>query len=133
MEISMEIYLEFARWLDNMLETNNMPDNTRAFCFNLYEEEDETYGIQLVASNEFDSNDDEGSWACSEVWTSGEDIFYIDHSDESDAGLERGQEFIGGLIRTYLEQGVHRNILLDSEAVGAGFVDGDLEIIYLKS
>ncbi|MCD7890374.1 MAG: hypothetical protein LUG26_00935 [Ruminococcus sp.] len=125
----MEIYLEFAKWLDNLLGNNDMPENTAAFCFNLYDEEDETYGVQIIASCEFDENDG-GDWACSEVWTSGEDVFFIDHSDEENADRECGHEFIGGLVGNYLERGTYRHILLDSEAVGIGFVDGELEIMY---
>lgn len=125
----MEIYLEFAKWLDNLLETNDMPENTAAFCFNLYDEEDETYGIQLIASDEFDENDG-GDWACSEIWSSEEDVFYIDHSDEENADWKRGLEFICGLINDYLGQGTYRNILMDAKAVAAGFVDGELELIY---
>lgn len=127
----MEIYLEFEKWLGNLLENNDMPENTEAFCFNIYEEEDENYGVQLIASDEFDENDG-GDWACSEIWSSEEDIFYIDHSDEENAGKERGLEFVGGLICDYLERGSYRNILLGAKAVAAGFVDGDLEIIHMN-
>ena len=129
----MEIYLEFARWLDSLLENNDMPENTAAFCFNIYDEEDETYGVQLIASDEFDENDG-GDWACSEVWSSEEDIFYIDHSDEEDAGYERGLEFVSGLIGMTMvimdTGGTFRNILLRAKAVGAGFVDGELSILH---
>lgn len=125
----MEIYLEFEKWLDNLLENNDMPEAAVAFNFNIYEEEDETYGVQLIASDEF-SEDDGGDWACSEIWSSEEDIFYIDHSDEKDADYERGLEFIGGLIEAYLEGGRYRNIFLSAKAVGAGFVDGDISILY---
>lgn len=125
----MEIYLEFEKWLDNLLENNDMPEAAVAFNFNIYEEEDETYGVQLIASDEF-SEDDGGDWACSEIWSSEEDVFYIDHSDEKDADYERGLEFIGGLIEAYLEGGRYRNILLSAKAVGAGFIDGDISILY---
>lgn len=124
----MEIYIEFAKWLDKLLEENRMPENTAAFCFNLYEEEDETYGIQLIASDEFDP-DDGGDWACSEIWSSEENIFYIDHSDEKDADAERGMEFISSLICRYLGDGKCRNVLLAAKAVAAGFVDGELSIL----
>lgn len=127
---SMEIYNEFAKWLDDLLENNEIPENTIAFNFNLYEEEDATYGIQLIASDEYDEKDDD--WACSEIWSSEEDIFYIDHSDEEDADAERGLEFIGGLISDYLVHGTYRNILLSSNAVGMGFVDGDINIIHRR-
>lgn len=55
----MEIYEEFARWLDALLKNNDMPANTAAFNFNLYEEEDEAYGIQLIAADEFSDDDDD--------------------------------------------------------------------------
>lgn len=33
-----EIYSGFENWLDNLLENNDMPADTKAFNFNLYEE-----------------------------------------------------------------------------------------------
>ncbi len=126
----MEIYQEFEKWLNSLLE-NDMPENTAAYNFNIYEEDDETYGVQLIASDEFSEEDDD--WACSEIWSSEEDIFYIDHSDEKDADRERGLEFISVLISDYLEKGGKSAKLKAVNAVGAGFVDGDLKIIYRKA
>ena len=62
----MDIYSEFVNWLDNILENNDMPDETVSFCFNLYEEsvEDSVYAVQLVACEAFDENDPD--WACEE-------------------------------------------------------------------
>jgi hypothetical protein len=122
----MEIYIEFEKWLSKLLE-NDMPDNTAAYNFNIYEEEDETYGVQLIASDEFSEDDDD--WACSEIWSSEEEIFYIDHSDEKDADRERGLEFISQLISDYLEKCEKADKLKAVKAVGAGFVDGDLIIL----
>ena len=126
----MEIYIEFEKWLCKLLE-NDMPDNTAAYNFNIYEEEDETYGVQLIASDEFSEDDDD--WACSEIWSSEEEIFYIDHSDEKDADRERGLEFISQLISDYLEKGEKADKLKAVKAVGAGFVDGDLKILYKEA
>ena len=86
--IQLPIYEEFAHWLDDLLENNEMPEETQAYCFNLYEESDEDhiYGVQLVAAGEFDPEDKEGEWACEEVWSSGENIFTVDTSDEDDTG-----------------------------------------------
>lgn len=125
----MEIYLEFEKWLDNLLE-NEMPENMAAFNFNIYEEEDKTYGVQLIASDEFSKDNDD--WACSEIYSSEEDIFYIDHSDEENADWERGLEFISGLIKQYLEGGKYAEVLTSVKAVGAGFVDGDINIVWQK-
>ena len=125
-----EIYNAFAEWLNKLLE-NDMPENIKAYNFNLYEEEDETYGIQLIASDRFDENDG-GEWACSEIYSSEEDVFYIDHSDEKDADRQRGMEFICGLIREYLRNEKYSDKLKNSTAVGAGFIDGDIEILFKK-
>ena len=126
-----EIYNAFADWLNSLLE-KDMPENTKAYNFNLYEEEEEeTYGIQLIASDRFYENDG-GDWACSEIYSSEEDIFYIDHSDEKNADRQRGMEFICSLINEYLKNGKYSDKLKNSKAVGAGFVDGDIEILFKK-
>lgn len=125
-----EIYNAFADWLNSLFE-KDMPENTKAYNFNIYEEEDETYGIQLIASDRFYENDG-GEWACSEIYSSEEDIFYIDHSDEKNADRQRGMEFICSLINEYLKNGKYSDKLKNSKAVGAGFVDGDIEILFKK-
>ena len=129
--LQMNIYEEFARWLDDILENNDMPAETKAFCFNLYEESDEDhiYGVQLIAAGEFDPEDKEGEWACDEVWSCEENIFTVDTSDEEDTGWAHAQELIKEMIEEYLKNGKYAGILNESKAVAIGFVDGDLEII----
>ncbi len=124
-----EIYFEFERWLDNLLENNDIPEQTAAFNFNLYEEsaEDSIYSVQIIAADRFDEND--GDWACYEIWSSEEDIFCIDTSDEDDTGREYALVLITEMCSEYLESGNYRDILLDTKAVAIGFVDGDINII----
>ena len=130
--INTEVYEHFEAWLDNLLENNDMPDKTKAYCFNLYEDrvdndsDEVVYGIQLIAADNFDPDDD--SWACYEVWTSEEDIFYISLSDEEDQSGEHSQKIYIELVMEYLESGKYAGIL-NSKPIGIGFVDGDLEII----
>lgn len=123
-----EIYSEFLNWLDNLLENNEIPDNTAAFCFNLYEEsiENSVYSVQLVACDKFDENDDD--WACEECWSSEEDIFCVELSDEDEKDWKAAQSLIADWIKEYLENGKYAEIL-KSKPVGIGFVDGDLELI----
>ena len=130
--IQLPIYEEFAHWLDDILENNDMPENTAAFCLNLYEEDikDHIYGAQLIASGEFDPDDESGEWACEEVWSSGENIFTVDTSDEEDTGWKHAQELFAEMAEEYLSSGKYRSILTGSRGVAIGFVDGDLEIIY---
>lgn len=125
----MDIYSEFVNWLDNLLENNEIPDNTAAFCFNLYEEsiEDYVYGVQLVACDKFDENDDD--WACEECWSSEEDIFCVELSDEDEKDWKAAQSLISDWIKAYLENGKYADILR-SKPVGIGFVDGDLELLH---
>lgn len=124
-----EIYSEFANWLDNLLENNDMPENTKAFNFNLYEEEEGEYiyGVQIIASDRFDADDDE--WACCEIWSSEEDIFCVSTADEDEKGREQAQKFISEMISDYLKNGKYKDILINSNGIGIGFVDGELEYI----
>ena len=128
--LQMEIYEEFAGWLDNLLENNEMPESTAAFCFNLYEESDEDciYAVQLIAADRFDADDND--WPCDEVWSSEEDIFCIDISDESEKDWKGAMQRFKEMAVHYLEAGNYRNVLLQAKAVGMGFVDGELEIIF---
>ena len=129
--LQMNIYEEFAHWLDDLLENNDMPEETKAFCFNLYEESDEDhiYGAQLIAAGEYDPEDKEGEWACDEVWSCEENIFTVETSDEDDTGWAHAQELIKEMVEEYLKNGKYADILSSAEAVAIGFVDGDLEII----
>ncbi len=125
-----EIYNSFANWLDNLLENNNMPESTQAFNFNLYEEAgDCVYGVQIIASDRFDADDD-GDWACYEIWSSEEDIFCVSAADEDDKGWQAFQKFITEVICDYLVNGKYKDILLDSQGIGVGFVDGEIDIIF---
>lgn len=120
-----EIYTEFESWLDNLLENNDMPDETLAFCFNLYEEssEDSVYSVQLVACDKFDKNDSD--WACEEVWSSEEDIFCIELSDEQDRDWKSAQ----ALIKSWVQEYMKICDTLSAKPVAIGFIDGELEYI----
>lgn len=120
-----EIYSSFAEWLDSLLENNDMPADTKAFNFNLYEEEDEVFGVQLIAADRFNPADDE--WACCEIWSSEEDIFCVSASDEDDKSGETFQKFVSDMVMDYIE----KSDILSSVPVGIGFVDGDLNIIFI--
>ncbi|MCM1132807.1 MAG: hypothetical protein NC340_04980 [Ruminococcus flavefaciens] len=119
-----EIYTEFEKWLNTQLK-NDMPSDTKAFCFNLYEEsvEDSVYSVQLVACNAFDPADPD--WACEEVWSSEEDIFCIELSDEKDRDWNSAQK----LIKLWVQEYMKNCDVLSAKPVAIGFVDGELEMI----
>lgn len=125
----MDLYIEFEKWIDDILENNEMPEETAAYCFNLYEEsiEDSVYGVQLIAADTFDAED--GDWACEECWSSEENIFCVELSDEENKDWKAALELISGWAKEYLAHGKNADILT-SKPVGIGFVDGDLELLH---
>ena len=136
--INTEVYEHFAAWLDAQLENNKMPEDTMAYNFNLYEDRSEETGekmycIQLIASDRFDPDDEEGDWACYEVWSSEEDLFSLNFSDEGEVGYERVEEAFTELCAEYLEKGRSSGVLRSAKGIGIGFVDGDINIIYKAS
>lgn len=120
------MYEEFIEWIDG-LELENIPENIKAYNFNLYDGED-TYDIQLIGSDEFDEEDPD--WACSEVYSSEENICYIENTGELN-NWEKAQKIFAEYVRKYLESGKYSGILRSAKAVGIGFVDGDIELVYL--
>lgn len=129
--IQIEIYEEFSHWLDDLLENNTMPENTQAFCFNLYDESDEEhlYAAQIVAAGEFDPADENGEWACDEVWSCEENVFTVDTSDEEDTGWKHAQDLFREMIEEYISNGKYGHILKESKGVAVGFIDGELELL----
>ncbi len=119
-------YTLLSNWLDTILE-QDLPKRIIAFNFNLYEGSKGTYDIQLIGSDEFDENNSD--WACTDYYTTCENICYIKREKEIEH-WEQGLTYMKKLVMQYLSEGEKAHVLKNSSAVGIGFVDGDLEIIY---
>ena len=117
--LQMNIYEEFSRWLDDLLEINELPDSTKAICFNLYaeSEEENLYSAQI---------------ACDMVWSSEENVFIVDTSDEDDTGWKHAQDLFKEMVEEYFRTGKYGRILRSFEGAAIGFVDGDLELLDLN-
>ena len=123
----MSIYDEFEEWLDLVLE-KDLPQDIIAFNFNLYDSE-ETFDIQLIGSNEFDDESDD--WACNETYSSEEVICYIEKNDDiSDA--DDAIKIFKDCALKYIQNGKFNDKLNKAKALYIGFIDGDLEKIFLK-
>ncbi len=116
------------RWIDSIL-SEELPDNVSAFNFNLYEG-DGTFHIQIIGARCFAEEDED--WACDEVFTTGENIFVIPRK-VTGQNWKEGLTYTIELIKDYLVTGNNSGILKSTDAVGVGFVDGDIEIVYRKS
>lgn len=114
----------FSDWIGELLEANDFQDAV-AFNFNLYEGRD-TFHVELVATSEFDEHDDD--WACHEVFASRDNLFIVPRKVAGETWRE-GLAFCQSLVQEYLDDGELRSVLKSKEAVGIGFVDGNISIL----
>ena len=114
-------YSNFEEWLDGILSNENeMSDEIVAFCFNLYEDADDYWSVELVGSASFDKDDDD--WPCDEVFSTRE----YPLTWKNKTTLEECLHTIEFHLSEYLQNGKYSKILLSKQGVGYGFVDGDL-------
>lgn len=115
----------FNQWLDSVLE-KDIPNEVVAFNFNIYEDPDMRWSVEVVGTSFFDENNDD--WACNEVTEFGtrEKPF----SWQEDTTWEEVLFKVKNQVSKYLEEGKYSWKLEDKKAVACGFVDGDLVILH---
>ena len=121
------MYNRVSEWIDGVL-SDGVPDEAVAFCFNLYENEDYYWSMELIGAGRFDPDDQD--WACDEVtdFNSRESLFTFQAECEWDEALQTMID----ILKKYLNDGKYADLLKSREGVGVGFVDGDIEIIYIS-
>lgn len=120
------MYDDFEKWLNRIIEEN--PDiSGEGVVFNLYEDADLHWSIQLVTTSYVDLDDED--WKCDETFTTGEDLFTWKQETDWEEILELSIE----TVKQYLKKGKYADCLKSYQAAGIGFVDGDLEILYTKN
>ena len=121
-------YQEFSEWLDQQLN-KDLPEGVVAFNFNLYEGASDTpeYHIELIGADYFDEDDDD--WPGNEVFTTRDDLFIIKRTEDI-SRWKKGLKLMTSLVSKYLQDGKYADKLKGAEAVGIGFVDGDLHILH---
>lgn len=118
---------KISKWLDDVLKTD-IPDEIAAFGFNLYEDDNYNWSMELVGTSEFDPDDED--WLCNEVtdFNTRENPFrWMKKAD-----WEEVFDDIADALRKYLQTGQYADILKAKSGVGVGFVDGDIEILYVN-
>ena len=119
------MYNEFEAWLDSALDTE-LSEDIAAFNFNLYEDGDDLWSIELIGASRFDAEDPD--WACDEVFTNREEPL----SWSAETNWESVLETMTVYVEKYLEEGKYADVLKSYDAVGIGFVDGDITIVYVN-
>lgn len=122
------MYQKIEKWLDNVLK-QDIPNDVVAVMFNLYEDDENIYSMEVVGTESFDEDDED--WACDEVtdFDTREDPLLLESESDWDEMLSEVSE----CLNKYLSEGKHAAKLKNCTAVAAGFVDGDVEILYTKA
>lgn len=115
--------IEFFNWLDDVLN-RELPPDVKAICFNLYEDNDNKWAIELVGTSTFDGNNSD--WACNEVYTTRENPYVLVKKSD----WKTMEDIFTSFLKNYLEVGKYSNTLKNYSGIGIGFVDGDLNIVY---
>ena len=121
------MYLEVSNWIDHAL-SQDIPKDVAAFCFNLYEDMNDEWSMEIVGAARFDLIDED--WPCDEVTTFGtrEGLLAWQKVTTWDTVLAE----MVSVLKEYLEHGKYAAVLKSTAGVGVGFVDGNIEILYHK-
>lgn len=111
-------------WIDSILNTD-IPDDVKAFCFNLYEEGNGSWSMELVGAGRFDPKDED--WPCDEVTDFGSSN--NSYKWEMEVSWKEALAYVVKELKTYLKSGKYAELLKLKNGVGVGFVDGNIEII----
>ena len=115
-------YSELEIWLNEILQMT-IPDDVVAFCFNLYEDVNKSWTLELIGASSFDTTDDD--WACDEVFTTRDKpLTWNDNKEWQDVLM-----MVKKLLKDYLEKGKYGNVLKEQQGLAVGFVDGDLTLL----
>lgn len=117
------MYNELVAWIDEAL-AQGIPEDAVAVCFNVYEDGESSWLMELVACSSFEPDDD---WACDEVSDLGtrDNPFTWDFEGDWEAVLTD----MGSKLTKYLETEESADKLSGLDGVAVGFVDGDLIIL----
>lgn len=116
---------DIEKWIDSIFE-NTIPNEVVGIAFNLYEDENNQWSIEMIGSGSFDAEDPD--WACDEVFDTRDNTL----SWVQDATWEGVLQEVIGKIQKYIEIGKYAGQMRAYSGVGVGFVDGDITIVYQK-
>ena len=121
------MYNKVSEWIDGVL-SEGVPDEAVAFCFNLYENDEYYWSMELIGAGRFDPEDQD--WACDEVTDFGsrESLF----TWTAECEWEETLQTVIDLLKKYLNEGKYADLLKSKKGVGVGFVDGDIELLYMQ-
>ena len=115
-------YSELETWLNEVMRMT-ITDDVVAFCFNLYEDVNKSWTLELIGASSFDPTDSD--WACDEVFTTRDKpLTWNDNKECQDVQIVTVK-----MIKDYLEKGKYGKALKERQGLAVGFVDGDLTLL----
>ncbi|GBU10031.1 hypothetical protein AwWohl_11690 [Gammaproteobacteria bacterium] len=133
-ELQDELQIEFNAWVsdivieDDIMQAANQ-GQLKAFCFNIYEDEDE-FLVELVATDKYAADNDD--WAATEFWDSGSVMFILTHA-QIGQDWEDAHEQVCILAENFLDTNSSISTFLQTaEAIAVGVIDAELELIYSR-
>lgn len=127
------MYQQMEAWLDTVLR-QNMPDGVIGLNFNLYEDfkpdGGKSWSMELIGADSFDEEDED--WACDEICDFGTRENPFCWKEKEDTEWESILDRAAQMLRKYLSEGMYAEKLKQYDGIGVGFVDGNIEILYVK-
>lgn len=122
------MYQKIEKWIDKVLK-QDFPNNVVGVIFNLYEDGDALYSVEVIGTESFDKEDED--WACDELtdFETRENPLVL----KSNSDWEEMLSTVSDCLKKYLAEGKYADKLKNCTAVATGFVDGDIEILYTKA
>lgn len=115
----------FIIWLDKIFE-QELPKSIKAICFNLYDDGNNKWSVELVGAASFDEENPD--WACDEVFATRDNPYVLN----IESNWENVLNIFTNKVNQYLNNGKYSKKIKEYDAVAIGFVDGDLDILYKK-
>ncbi len=123
---------QFEDWLLQAFAFD-VPEKIKAFSFNLFEPafvEGVKFGVEVIGTSEFSPDDQD--WACEEIWEPKHRQLNIPVSFSGES-WEQCLVVIQSLIEVFLAKDNRAAIILKSRlGIGVGFVDGDLNLVWVS-
>lgn len=117
----------FAMWVDRAF-SNEIRNDVVAINFNIYENNKNQWSIEIVGTSSFNENDE--NWACDEITDFGTRNAPFSWNESSD--WKKVLDKTAKMIKKYLKKGKYADKIKKVNGIGTGFVDGNIQLIYLK-
>ena len=115
----------FANWVNELL-AGSVPEGIEGYCFNLYQDDDTQWSVELVGAAFYDEENDD--WPCEEITSFGTRENPLEWEEETDSATVLSE--VSQWIAQYLNEGPRAALLQEAKGVACGFVDG--ELVYFK-